>query len=63
MDFTFLTDVDLPSKLGLDYEDITLTTSDHVNIKAYLITHSAPELDIKCSLDFSVCRTPISFRM
>jgi len=31
------TDVPVPTMIGLPYEDVTLTTSDHVKIKAYVI--------------------------
>lgn len=49
-----IAEVDRPTTFGLDYEDITLTTSDRVKIKAYLITHPPPEFDLKCSLDLTV---------
>ena len=47
-------EVHLPSVWGLEYEDVTLATSDKVKIRAYLLLHSEKDSgDLKYSIDYS----------
>lgn len=58
-DLRKILEVHLPSAWGLRYEDLTLTTSDKVKIRAYLLLQPDRETDCrKGSLDYSASLTP-----